>query len=458
MITYISNPAVALITIFINYVSVFTIAKILIKDWEPQQKEIIYVIASGLFVSTIGLFAFLTIYVFFIMDLALVFFLLLYLYKQKRYTVKKSFILIFISLLIFTTGSTSWPLTHNALLYIASYLPLHIVFFIFTTLTFPLYILITVIFVNFTEELRAIINQSKRTQTLLLCILVIIIVLFRSPIFLFFLFPLEHEFYFSIISAFLFVVPIFAFTSVFTLLTLLKRRYERQSKEAELINLQYYINEIEQQYTAVRKFEHDYHNILLSIDGFLETNNLAGLKQYYSSKVKTASESIAKNNIAVLDLCKIKATEIKSILSAKLMLAQSLGIDTRFESNEDIVSFPIDSIMLVRMLGIIMDNAIEALTEQQDRGVLQVSCFNGIMQTTLVVENTCNIGMLDFSELSQEGFSTKGEGRGLGLCILLELIDANPNVTLETYIKNDCFVQKIIMRKDVTRFIYKLDS
>lgn len=46
-------------------------------------------------------------------------------------------------------------------------------------------------------------------------------------------------------------------------------------------------------------------------------------------------------------------------------------------------------------------------------------------------------------ELFQESFSTKGEGRGLGLSTLKEIADNADNVLLDTIIENGFFIQKV---------------
>lgn len=47
--------------------------------------------------------------------------------------------------------------------------------------------------------------------------------------------------------------------------------------------------------------------------------------------------------------------------------------------------------------------------------------------------------------LKQKGFSTKGEGRGLGLSNLGELTAMEPNILLETIISEQRFTQKVVV-------------
>lgn len=219
-----------------------------------------------------------------------------------------------------------------------------------------------------------------------------------------------------------------------------------EQKEIEHRNLLYYMDESEHQQTAIRKFKHDYQNILISIDSFLEDDDLPGLKQYYLTKIKPASNVITQDAFALEGLGKIKVREIRGILTAKLVMAQNLGLDVEFQIVEDIDSVSADSFVLVRMLGIILDNAIEALTELS-HGKLEVACYKSGSSVTFVVQNTCPPDLPPYSQLKQAGFSTKADGRGLGLSNLWELANANPNITIQTNVHDGNFIQKLSLRE-----------
>ncbi len=58
--------------------------------------------------------------------------------------------------------------------------------------------------------------------------------------------------------------------------------------------------------------------------------------------------------------------------------------------------------------------------------------------------NKCADDIPRIHELFQEkSFSTKGEGRGLGLSTLKEIADNADNVLLDTIIENGFFIQKV---------------
>jgi len=95
-----------------------------------------------------------------------------------------------------------------------------------------------------------------------------------------------------------------------------KKKQPKQEKREERF-LQYYTEEVERQHLFIRKLQHDYRNILLSIRGYLDAEDFVRLKEYYTSKIETASESMVNNHFLLENLDKIKVREIKSILVAK---------------------------------------------------------------------------------------------------------------------------------------------
>jgi len=123
------------------------------------------------------------------------------------------------------------------------------------------------------------------------------------------------------------------------------------------------------------------------------------------------------------------------------MLAQSNHVGATFEADKEIDDFYVDSVALVRIIGILMDNAIEALGELPG-GKLLAGCFKDKSGISIIVQNTCRTD-LKLHELLQKGFSTKGEGRGLGLNNLQEIVDAHENLTLETKIAKSIFTQTL---------------
>ena len=207
-------------------------------------------------------------------------------------------------------------------------------------------------------------------------------------------------------------------------------------------SMEEYVSRVEEDNIEIRKFRHDFQNIMTSLSLYIEDGNLEQLREYYRLNFEAASELIAKSEFVISDLANIRVSEIKCILAAKLLDAQNLNIETLVEATSIIESVPVDTFSLVRMLGIIMDNAIEELSHHDD-GKLAVACFEQDDGVSFIVQNSCRSDTPPLHILKRVGFSTKGRGRGLGLNNLSELSSSMENVTLQTIIEGGYFTQKI---------------
>ncbi len=247
------------------------------------------------------------------------------------------------------------------------------------------------------------------------------------------------------LNLFFFVVYLLiAFLAFYIYSKSLRKAYEVKQKEAQQEAMQRYTQELEHQYTEIRKFRHDHQNILSSLDAFIQDEDFEGLKKYYEKKLKRASEHLESNNFKLENLSRIKIKEIKSIVASKLIRAQELGIDATFEAKEDIEFVPADSVAMVRALGILLDNAIEELQEIK-QGSMEVGFIRDRNTIHIVIQNSCRPDIPRLHKLKEVGFSTKGKNRGLGLASLVELIGQLPNVTSETLIEQGQFKQILVI-------------
>ena len=95
------------------------------------------------------------------------------------------------------------------------------------------------------------------------------------------------------------------------------------------------------------------------------------------------------------------------------------------------------------MIGIILDNAIEASEQLEDEPLIRVGFIQESESVTFIVMNKCQPDMPRVHTLFEENFSTKGDNRGLGLSTLKEIAEDNENVLLDTTIENGFFIQKV---------------
>lgn len=250
-----------------------------------------------------------------------------------------------------------------------------------------------------------------------------------------------------ILNGFFLIIYFLIFlVSLVFLLNYQKKKYEVKKRKLEFENLQIYTDSLEQSYTEIRKFRHDYINILASMSEYIKNKDIEALDTYFNENIMKVSESIKLNNFKLNYLKNIKIPEIKGLLSSKLIIAQEKGIDITFESVDIIYNIYMDRVELCRCLGILLDNAIEEAASISNAKV-NVAFINYTNSISFIVMNSYIDKGYKVFKYFEKGFSTKGEKRGLGLSNLKEIIARIPNTQLDTNIENGNFIQEIKIDK-----------
>lgn len=239
-------------------------------------------------------------------------------------------------------------------------------------------------------------------------------------------------------------VASFVFLALFILYNDIMRKRMETLKKAEEVRLtEQFVKDVSMQNEEINQFKHDYHNILLSLDYFIEHQEWQELKVYFNEIIRPSEDSIEKIDLSLIQMEKISNPELKSILQNKLFLLQGTNIRITFNVVEEILVKRTASLALVRVLGIILDNAVEELNVLNE-GELDILFAKEEGSVVVKVSNTCQQQIKDISQFKSKGYSTKGNNRGLGLSNLQE-IAYDYDFVVETVIKNGKFIQKIIL-------------
>lgn len=217
-------------------------------------------------------------------------------------------------------------------------------------------------------------------------------------------------------------------------------------KAKEYSQLKDYTNMIENMYSDLRSFKHDYLNILSALAGYIETENIKELKDYYYKELLPESNEILNKDMSMSLLSHIKISPLKALLASKITSAHSNGIDVKIELIDDIEFINMSIIDICRIIGILMDNAIEG-SILCDHKFIHFLVVNTENETIFNISNSCLSSTPPIHKLYQKNFSTKGEGRGLGLNNIKDIIDKRyNNVLFNTTIENCIFKQELVIR------------
>ena len=218
-----------------------------------------------------------------------------------------------------------------------------------------------------------------------------------------------------------------------------------RTKQAEDQALQQYTFDVEQQAKDMHSFRHDYMNILMSLDEYVKESDNAELKKFFYDKIyKTKGGLYNSAAFELQNLNKILNKEIKSILVVKLEKMISENIRVEFEANEVIEDVPIDTIVMVRIMGILLDNAIEEVMHlESDSREVHIALIKEGVDFIFCVSNSCRENEFILTDLSKKNYTTKGKGRGFGLNNLAGFASKHDNLFVETKYINKRFTQII---------------
>ncbi|MDE5910589.1 MAG: GHKL domain-containing protein [Lachnospiraceae bacterium] len=204
-----------------------------------------------------------------------------------------------------------------------------------------------------------------------------------------------------------------------------------------------YTERLEALYLDIRSFKHDYINILSSLHSYINEKNYKGLEDYFNEEILPTGTKIASDDSIYGRLGHIKNPEIKSILYSKIFLAFKQKLNVTTQINEDIEYFPMNTIDLIRIFGILLDNAIESsiATDEKNLFISIIKDSEGIY--IQIKNSSCHIDNIE--NLYQIGISSKDSGHGLGLYEVRKILDQYPNTLLNTEYNNFMFDQKLVL-------------
>ena len=248
---------------------------------------------------------------------------------------------------------------------------------------------------------------------------------------------------------FLIIQLIFFWILYFSINRREKQRIHNELVENRLSNLKEYTDHLEQEQRKLRKFKHDYQNMLLSLEENLRSSDSQDAKDYLQTFKQYSDNYISESGLWMFnDFDNVKTPYLKSILINKTSQATEQGIDVHFECRYDVDQIAMEPYDLVRIVGIAYDNAIEAVRNlDKNHRKINVMVYRTKGQTEVTIANPMQTAE-NLIHLKKEGVTTKKGHSGLGLANIEE-ISANYSNVLVNYreVKGWFTIQFTIMDK-----------
>ena len=153
-------------------------------------------------------------------------------------------------------------------------------------------------------------------------------------------------------------------------------------------------------------------------------------------------KGLTQKNDALNSLLHVEVLELKSILYTKLLLAVNREVEVEVDIPDVIDCVHMDPVDLVRVLGIYLDNAIEACLETE-RPFLGFHLGRVEGDVVFLLSNSFVDRGLSLGQMCKKDVSTKGEGRGIGLYTVGEILNRYDNVYHETRMEEGVFIQQV---------------
>ena len=228
-----------------------------------------------------------------------------------------------------------------------------------------------------------------------------------------------------------FCISIYSITRVFKL-TLVTRKL--QSAEE-------YNNTLRILHDNVRGFKHDFDNIVTTIGGYIRTNDMEGLKKYY---VQLEDDCQRVNNLYILNPDIVNNDGVYNLLTKKYHEAEEKDIKVNITFLLDLSTLKMKIYEFARILGILLDNAIEASSECEEKVInLIFRDDSKNSRQLIIVENTYSDKNVNTEKIFEKGVSGKSNHTGLGLWEVRKLVKKNHNLNLYTSKDDKFFKQQL---------------
>lgn len=243
--------------------------------------------------------------------------------------------------------------------------------------------------------------------------------------------PIEFTFFNFICLLIYFVLSFFSLAKVMSLATTTKKL-----ESAEEYNKTLHIL-----HDNVRGFKHDFDNIVTTIGGYIKTNDMEGLEKYYSQLQEDCSKV---NNLYILNPDIINNPGIYNLLTTKYSDAEEKGIKVNLTFLLDLNELHMKIYEFARILGILLDNAIDAASECDEK-ILNIVFRNEAKnnRNIILIENTYKDKDVDLNQIFNKGISGKENHTGLGLWEIRQILKKNNNVNLYTNKNEKYFTQQL---------------
>ena len=243
----------------------------------------------------------------------------------------------------------------------------------------------------------------------------------------------------SILASIVFICLLLTFFAMNSYKVQIEREIALKQKKFEQEHLQTYTDEIVGLYNEIRGFRHDYAGMLVSMQ--------MAIDRVYNEVLVEVNQKLRSEKYTYFDLNNIEDSALRSLIAQSIVYARNNDVEFTLEVKDTITRLSIDLLDLVRIMSVLLNNAVEGAAESYLKQ-MEVAVIRMDLETVIVIQNSCKITMSPSEDLFELGFSTKGRNRGIGLNNVKEILDQYENIILETEMEESTFRQIIRFKRE----------
>jgi len=212
------------------------------------------------------------------------------------------------------------------------------------------------------------------------------------------------------------------------------------STKKQLANAEEYNKTLQIIHDSVRCFKHDFDNTVATLGGYIQTNDIEGLKNYYK-QLENECEKV--NNLYILNPEIINNPGIYSLLTNKYHKAEKQDVKLNISVLMDLNTINMKIYDFTKILGILLDNSIDAASTCEEKTVNVIFREDDKnKRQLLIIENTYSDKNVDINKIFDKGVTGKENHTGLGLWEIRKILKRNNNLNLYTTKNDKYFTQQ----------------
>lgn len=207
----------------------------------------------------------------------------------------------------------------------------------------------------------------------------------------------------------------------------------------ELENKNLYITSLMHTADNYLQFKTDFQNILEGYNSYIQSEDLEALAQYHQSLIEPTKLQVQSVSVAQK---MPQNPSFVAVLLSKIDYAHQMNVNLFIGEMCSLENMHMEEFDLSRMLGNLLNNAIEAAALSTEREVYFSVGKKNARCKVIKLSNT-TVGDVDLDNIVNYGVSTKGNHMGVGLTQVKNIAEKYPNCILNFEYSNNNFEVQI---------------